>query len=106
MAREWRGPPVVRSTSFCDLPRVQRALHALCKAHSRPAPTYRGARRTYNRSANVDPTADLPPSEFAGTLVKNGEFSEIKKEDFAGKWVVLFSYPMDFTCASASPLSS
>ncbi|RSH81692.1 cTPxI [Apiotrichum porosum] len=38
-----------------------------------------------------------PAPEFAGTLVKNGEFSEIKKEDFAGKWVVLFSYPMDFT---------
>ncbi|KAL1405780.1 cTPxI [Vanrija albida] len=38
-----------------------------------------------------------PAPEFTGTLVKNGEFSEISLKDYAGKWVVLFFYPLDFT---------
>lgn len=37
-------------------------------------------------------------SVFKGTLVKNGEFTEVSLEDYKGKWVVLASYPMDFTC--------
>jgi hypothetical protein len=53
------------------------------------------------RSSAADPRLHprfpLTPSEFAGTLVKEGEFQEIKKADYEGKWVVLFSYPMDFS---------
>ena len=37
------------------------------------------------------------PITFAGTALVNGEFKEIKKSDYDGKWVVLFFYPMDFT---------
>ena len=32
-----------------------------------------------------------------GTALVNGAFKDISKADYAGKWVVLFFYPMDFT---------
>uniref|UniRef100_A0A336M4X0 thioredoxin-dependent peroxiredoxin n=1 Tax=Culicoides sonorensis TaxID=179676 RepID=A0A336M4X0_CULSO len=35
--------------------------------------------------------------EFAGTAVVNGQFKEIKLDDYKGKYVVLFFYPLDFT---------
>ncbi|EDV25321.1 Peroxiredoxin-2 [Trichoplax sp. H2] len=35
--------------------------------------------------------------DFKGTAVINGEFQEIQLSDYAGKYVVLFFYPMDFT---------
>jgi len=38
-----------------------------------------------------------PAPEFAGTAYHNGEFKEVKLSDFAGKKVVLFFYPLDFT---------
>ncbi|KAK1927309.1 thiol-specific antioxidant protein 1 [Papiliotrema laurentii] len=38
-----------------------------------------------------------PAPAFAGTAVKEGVFEEINLEQYKGKWVVLFFYPMDFT---------
>ncbi|CAK9783904.1 unnamed protein product [Cutaneotrichosporon oleaginosum] len=38
-----------------------------------------------------------PAPEFKGTLVKEGELQEVSLSDYKGKWVVLASYPMDFT---------
>jgi peroxiredoxin (alkyl hydroperoxide reductase subunit C) len=35
--------------------------------------------------------------EFALEGVLDNEFVEVKLSDFAGKWVVLFFYPLDFT---------
>lgn len=35
--------------------------------------------------------------DFAGTAVVNGQFKDIKLADYAGKYVVLFFYPLDFT---------
>ncbi len=35
--------------------------------------------------------------EFALEGVLNGEFVDVKLSDYAGKWVVLFFYPLDFT---------
>lgn len=45
----------------------------------------------------------LTSSEFKGTLVKEGEFQEVSLSDYKGKWVVLASYPLDFSkyCLSA-----
>ncbi|XP_006630529.1 thioredoxin-dependent peroxide reductase, mitochondrial [Lepisosteus oculatus] len=34
---------------------------------------------------------------FKGTAVHNGEFKEISLDDFKGKYLVLFFYPLDFT---------
>ncbi|KAM6182546.1 thioredoxin-dependent peroxide reductase, mitochondrial [Erethizon dorsatum] len=34
---------------------------------------------------------------FKGTAVVNGEFKELSLEDFKGKYLVLFFYPLDFT---------
>ena len=38
-----------------------------------------------------------PAPEFKGTAVVDGQFKEISLKDFAGKYLVLFFYPLDFT---------
>lgn len=38
-----------------------------------------------------------PAPDFKGTAVVNGLFKEISLADYAGKYVVLFFYPLDFT---------
>lgn len=43
------------------------------------------------------PEIGKPAPDFAGTAVIDGEFKQIKLADYAGKWVVLFFYPLDFT---------
>ncbi len=42
---------------------------------------------------------------FAGKAFVDGGFKDIKLEDYKGKWVVLFFYPLDFTpvCATEVP---
>lgn len=39
----------------------------------------------------------LPAPSFQGTAYVKGEFKEIKLEDYKGKYLVLFFYPLDFT---------
>ena len=39
----------------------------------------------------------MPAPKFTGTAVINGEFKEISLDDYKGKYVVLFFYPLDFT---------
>lgn len=34
---------------------------------------------------------------FAAPAVVNGEFKDVKSDDFRGKWLVLYFYPLDFT---------
>lgn len=36
-----------------------------------------------------------PAPAFKGTAVVNGDFKEIKLDDFKGKYLVLFFYPLD-----------
>ena len=44
------------------------------------------------------PMIGQPAPQFsAEALVDGGEFRNINLEDFKGKWVVLFFYPLDFT---------
>lgn len=43
------------------------------------------------------PELQKPAPQFSGTAVVNGAFKEIKLEDYAGKYLVLFFYPLDFT---------
>ncbi|EDS38472.1 peroxiredoxins, prx-1, prx-2, prx-3 [Culex quinquefasciatus] len=43
------------------------------------------------------PELQKPAPKFSGTAVVKGAFQEIKLEDYAGKYVVLFFYPLDFT---------
>uniref|UniRef100_A0A8C4Z7F2 Thioredoxin-dependent peroxide reductase, mitochondrial n=1 Tax=Gadus morhua TaxID=8049 RepID=A0A8C4Z7F2_GADMO len=38
-----------------------------------------------------------PAPAFKGTAVHNGEFKEMSLDDFKGKYLVLFFYPLDFT---------
>ncbi|XP_076067867.1 thioredoxin-dependent peroxide reductase, mitochondrial-like isoform X1 [Oratosquilla oratoria] len=38
-----------------------------------------------------------PAPTFQGTAVVNGQFSDISLDDYKGKYLVLFFYPLDFT---------
>lgn len=38
-----------------------------------------------------------PAPHFAGDAAKDGEIVQISLDDFKGKWLVLFFYPLDFT---------
>lgn len=39
----------------------------------------------------------LEAPAFKGQAVENGQFREISNEDYKGKWLILFFYPLDFT---------
>ncbi|GLV35877.1 thioredoxin peroxidase 1 [Carabus blaptoides fortunei] len=43
------------------------------------------------------PKLQKPAPEFAGTAVVDGQFKEICLEQYKGKYVVIFFYPLDFT---------
>jgi alkyl hydroperoxide reductase subunit AhpC len=43
------------------------------------------------------PKLTQPAPDFSGVAVVNGEFKNISLKDYAGKYVVLFFYPLDFT---------
>lgn len=43
------------------------------------------------------PKLTEPAPEFCGLAVVNGEFKTISLNDYKGKYVVLFFYPLDFT---------
>ncbi|KPP72371.1 thioredoxin-dependent peroxide reductase, mitochondrial-like, partial [Scleropages formosus] len=48
-------------------------------------------------SARWAATVTQRAPQFRGTAVHNGEFREITLDDFKGKYLVLFFYPLDFT---------
>uniref|UniRef100_A0A8C4U4Y0 Thioredoxin-dependent peroxide reductase, mitochondrial n=1 Tax=Falco tinnunculus TaxID=100819 RepID=A0A8C4U4Y0_FALTI len=54
------------------------------------APAGRGARL-------LAPAVTQHAPFFKGTAVVNGEFKELSLDDFKGKYLVLFFYPLDFT---------
>jgi len=39
----------------------------------------------------------MPAPKFKGTACVNGQFKEVSLDDYKGKYVVLFFYPLDFT---------
>jgi peroxiredoxin (alkyl hydroperoxide reductase subunit C) len=41
------------------------------------------------------PAVTQPAPYFKGTAVVNGEFKELSLDDFKGKYLVLFFYPLD-----------
>jgi len=43
------------------------------------------------------PQLTKPAPDFQGTAVVDGDFKEIKLNDYKGKYLVLFFYPLDFT---------
>ncbi|XP_064174160.1 thioredoxin-dependent peroxide reductase, mitochondrial [Anguilla rostrata] len=48
-------------------------------------------------SARWAPVVTQHAPHFKGTAVHHGEFKEISLDDFKGKYLVLFFYPLDFT---------
>ncbi|KAF1522289.1 Thioredoxin-dependent peroxide reductase, mitochondrial, partial [Eudyptes sclateri] len=62
---------------------------------ARPLPC---ARRQFSvGSARFAPAVTQHAPFFKGTAVVNGEFKELSLDDFKGKYLVLFFYPLDFT---------
>lgn len=41
------------------------------------------------------PAINKPAPNFAGTAVVNGQFKQISLDQYKGKYVVLFFYPLD-----------
>jgi len=50
-----------------------------------------------HKMSNVVPSIGKPAPDFRGNAVVNGDFKEISLEDYEGKYIVLFFYPLDFT---------
>ncbi|MDK2413765.1 redoxin domain-containing protein, partial [Aphanizomenon sp. 202] len=47
--------------------------------------------------SNTVPAIGKPAPIFKGTAVVDGQFKEISLEDYKGKYVIFFFYPLDFT---------
>ncbi|XP_073451883.1 thioredoxin-dependent peroxide reductase, mitochondrial [Aquarana catesbeiana] len=48
-------------------------------------------------SSRLLPAVTQLAPQFKGTAVVNGEFKDLSLDDFKGKYLVLFFYPLDFT---------
>uniref|UniRef100_A0A1A8D6H3 Thioredoxin-dependent peroxide reductase, mitochondrial n=1 Tax=Nothobranchius kadleci TaxID=1051664 RepID=A0A1A8D6H3_NOTKA len=48
-------------------------------------------------SSRWAPAVTQPAPTFKATAVHNGEFKDLSLDDFKGKYLVLFFYPLDFT---------
>lgn len=57
------------------------------------------ARSLFTGKPNYSNSAEVtkPAPHFKGTAVVNGAFKEVKLEDYKGKYLVMFFYPLDFT---------
>lgn len=74
---------------------MQRIIPSLFSKLARTSASARLLPSVQSRGFAVKVTQKAP--NFAGTAVVNGQFQEIKLHDFAGKYLVLFFYPLDFT---------
>ncbi|KAG7175847.1 Peroxiredoxin 1-like [Homarus americanus] len=54
-------------------------------------------RQAKSMMSNQVPAITKPAPVFRGTAVVDGQFKEISLEDYKGKYIVLFFYPLDFT---------
>ncbi|XP_050428031.1 peroxiredoxin-like [Adelges cooleyi] len=64
------------------------------------------ALRTFFSSPTTYVKVQQAAPEFEGKAIVNGEIKDIKLSDFAGKYVVLFFYPLDFTFVCPTELIS
>lgn len=55
------------------------------------------ARSLFTGKPNFSAEVTKPAPHFKATAVVNGDFKEIKLEDYKGKYLVMFFYPLDFT---------
>ncbi|KAJ7397373.1 hypothetical protein BTVI_136127 [Pitangus sulphuratus] len=55
------------------------------------------SRTSLRGAARLAPAVTQHAPFFKGTAVVNGEFKELSLDDFKGKYLVLFFYPLDFT---------
>ncbi|XP_041065309.1 thioredoxin-dependent peroxide reductase, mitochondrial-like [Carcharodon carcharias] len=75
-------------------------LHCLQKnaANWRISTSLINHKRTFSTTySNFTPAVTQSAPFFKGTAVVNGEFKEINLDDYKGKYLVVFFYPLDFT---------
>lgn len=60
-------------------------------------PTDKSTQRIEHNLQYTKAVISKPAPVFAGTAVVNGEFKTISLQDYIGKYVVFFFYPLDFT---------
>ncbi|XP_069755985.1 thioredoxin-dependent peroxide reductase, mitochondrial [Narcine bancroftii] len=69
--------------------------HSMNGRISTPLVNYK---RSFNTThSNLAPAVTQPAPFFKGTAVVNGEFKEISLDNYKGKYLVIFFYPLDFT---------
>ncbi|XP_067909004.1 thioredoxin-dependent peroxide reductase, mitochondrial isoform X1 [Heterodontus francisci] len=76
-------------------------LHGIQKnaaAHCRISTSFTNHKHSFSTTcSNFTPAVTQPAPFFKGTAVVSGEFKEINLDDFKGKYLVIFFYPLDFT---------
>ncbi|XP_071792665.1 peroxiredoxin-like [Asterias amurensis] len=78
-----------------------RALPACFSLKGRQSPSlnriYKVQGHPISTSCCLDVSVQQPAPSFSGKAVVNGDFKTVKLEDYRGKYLVLFFYPLDFT---------
>ncbi|XP_022086622.1 peroxiredoxin-2-like isoform X2 [Acanthaster planci] len=59
--------------------------------------TYRPQARLLSTTSRLNVGVQHAAPSFVGTAVVNGDFKTVRLEDYRGKYLVLFFYPLDFT---------
>ncbi|XP_038614538.1 thioredoxin-dependent peroxide reductase, mitochondrial [Tachyglossus aculeatus] len=103
----WGGRRLLRymmARQPCNFPRAISALRAVTgpperKRRENPVPAGSPLSRLpfSTSSSNYVPAVTQHAPYFKGTAVVDGEFKELTLDDFKGKYLVLFFYPLDFT---------
>uniref|UniRef100_A0A672TLN3 Thioredoxin-dependent peroxide reductase, mitochondrial n=1 Tax=Strigops habroptila TaxID=2489341 RepID=A0A672TLN3_STRHB len=77
----------------------ERLLRRCPEGEPRPWPRFvaRSSVLSPAGSSRFAPAVTQHAPFFKGTAVVNGEFKELSLDDFKGKYLVLFFYPLDFT---------
>ncbi|XP_067909005.1 thioredoxin-dependent peroxide reductase, mitochondrial isoform X2 [Heterodontus francisci] len=74
-------------------------LHGIQKnaaAHCRISTSFTNHKHSFSTTcSNFTPAVTQPAPFFKGTAVVSGEFKEINLDDFKGKYLVIFFYPLD-----------
>ncbi|KAL7633616.1 UNVERIFIED_CONTAM: hypothetical protein RMT77_016149 [Armadillidium vulgare] len=89
--------PLVIERESCPVEKVLNNVFCNVKLRKINVKPQKEASQTPKMSGNVVPSIGKPAPKFKGTAVVDGEFKQISLEDYEGKYVVFFFYPLDFT---------
>ncbi|XP_048362559.1 thioredoxin-dependent peroxide reductase, mitochondrial [Sphaerodactylus townsendi] len=99
LLKPWLGRPVSypwRACSAAGKPLRVATAAAWSKCETHVTPPFSRVQFSTSSSRFVPAVTQHAPY-FKGTAVVNGEFKELSLDEFKGKYLVLFFYPLDFT---------